>query len=884
MADAIKSLLLEIDTQFKAKGIDDAKKGIGGLSRSTEDFVKRINDNINKIGTTLDKVGNKKIGIKGVDAEIRDLVFLKKALQDIAAQIEEQPDLYSQEQIEAGQKLITLTEEYTKKLNEQADAAKSADNTEAFLESVSALTPALGQYAYAADRAIAITREYISASKVGAESSTTLGKALTFLSGTYGKIAAAIGAIVGTIVAATKYSGELEDTFSKIGTKLEIYAASAVRGFGLIGEGIAKLTSGQFIEGLKKIGEGLSPTPNIYALEVYANLIEELQDKTVELEVANSRLNASYAEQLEIISDEKKTLDDAQRSREAVIKARQIALDIQKNESFVAKENLRVFELRNKLLNIDPNNLTDKLKAERAKLQLAVDDAERRYSNTERQLNKREKELNAFEESLKKQIKDSSNELFKTADDIDFQAKIGELYAVPAKLTEVERLKLIREAEKAKEELKMKFEELKKEFEANADRLPEDIKTAYRKALGAYEQSIADLQKSINKLGRIIVEVDFLPKTNNTIDRQLTEAEKKYVQTLTDKLPAIALQIETDPNLKINELSDDKKKALLKDFIKRNISDKLTPEQIDLLVKQFFPELNVKPPDITKNKPDQDEKNKLIAAKKAAIEERRQKADQLFGELNDLIEIEKAKTDALVTEQERRVEKAKEMAAYGNAEQLQLEEERLNKLLNQQREYARQQREIQAVQKAADTAFAIAEFVAGAATAFAKNPFAAILEIGALVASVFAGISALRSASQGFEAGSDYVTDGSRTFSKRGPTDTIPAWLAPGEMVVPKGIADKIRSSGYGVHDLPSLIPGDSASRMMSMIRDDNKTSVYVQTSKMEKLLEENNRLIRENTESIQGQLVRIEYDESGHIIKQRRLMRQEEKRRNGRR
>jgi hypothetical protein len=110
--------------------------------------------------------------------------------------------------------------------------------------------------------------------------------------------------------------------------------------------------------------------------------------------------------------------------------------------------------------------------------------------------------------------------------------------------------------------------------------------------------------------------------------------------------------------------------------------------------------------------------------------------------------------DVLISNQERQVDKYKDLADKGNAQQLELEQERLDKLNKQREKYVRQQQGLAAIELVANTAIAVSK-------AAAQGGVAAGVTIAAALIALIAGLASARSiASQAAYYEGGYTGDG----------------------------------------------------------------------------------------------------------------------------
>ncbi len=176
--------------------------------------------------------------------------------------------------------------------------------------------------------------------------------------------------------------------------------------------------------------------------------------------------------------------------------------------------------------------------------------------------------------------------------------------------------------------------------------------------------------------------------------------------------------------------------------------------------------------------------------------------------------------DEAIKRQEQRVEKARVMAENGNAEYLQLEEDRLAELEEKRRAAAEKQLAI-------DSAIQVSQMlvaIAGAAAQIAKaegigGVIAGAATIAGVVASGFALINQIQNARPKFYDGTDYLGLGGNPKGK----DTIPIMAHEGERIVPSYINEKLK--GIKNADLPNYVA--LAKQKMPKVEARSHTSPY---------------------------------------------------------
>lgn len=251
----------------------------------------------------------------------------------------------------------------------------------------------------------------------------------------------------------------------------------------------------------------------------------------------------------------------------------------------------------------------------------------------------------------------------------------------------------------------------------------------------------------------------------------------------------------------------------------------------------------------------------------------------IISALNLFFEAEQKKTDFLIEQQRKRIDEVNRVAALGNAEQLQIEEERLRKLEEKRAQSVRRQNAINAIQIVSQTALAVSSF----ATAITKqaaqeHPITAIAEGIALLAAVVAGIAQIKSLSQGFYEGTEYVD---HKGNYRSGIDTVPANLTRGERVLTVQQNEAIGNiSNKEVVRLTNIGRMADLNSGSSIYLDANKSySDYYQRETVNLLRQQNEKLDR-NTDAINNTFVDIRFHDNGWQLAQTKGRKQEIKRR----
>jgi tape measure domain-containing protein len=160
---------------------------------------------------------------------------------------------------------------------------------------------------------------------------------------------------------------------------------------------------------------------------------------------------------------------------------------------------------------------------------------------------------------------------------------------------------------------------------------------------------------------------------------------------------------------------------------------------------------------------------------------------------NTFIQNELNKTDFLISETEKRLNRLLELQEGGNVEQINLEQSRLDTLNEQRQKYLDQQRQLNQLQIVANNAITISESVKAIATAFGSsgNPFVGIAASIALLATIASTVSQLQSGLTALPAayeGEERVGEGKSKYKPSLMTekDNILYRVHKGERIVPE--------------------------------------------------------------------------------------------------
>jgi hypothetical protein len=243
-------------------------------------------------------------------------------------------------------------------------------------------------------------------------------------------------------------------------------------------------------------------------------------------------------------------------------------------------------------------------------------------------------------------------------------------------------------------------------------------------------------------------------------------------------------------------------------------------------------------------------------ATKVSIEDAKKRKDAIIKGIEDVLkatfELTKAvldaqiaQTDAQITGQQKRIDDAAKIAEKGNAELLQIEEDRLTKLNEKRAKFVRAQQALAAIELVANSAVAISK---AAAEGGAAAPFTIAATLIALAAGLVAAKAQAQSAAGSFAKGG-YTGDG----AKYEPAGVV----HKGEFVISKEKTKKFRPLLDAIHlgRNPYLMNGIDVQSQMN-------------TGGMEKRLDGIERAIREqrglnisiDENGINGIVSRIQY------------------------
>lgn len=223
--------------------------------------------------------------------------------------------------------------------------------------------------------------------------------------------------------------------------------------------------------------------------------------------------------------------------------------------------------------------------------------------------------------------------------------------------------------------------------------------------------------------------------------------------------------------------------------------------------------------------------------KKVILEQAEQVFDALKGFGDQLLDQAIARKDTEIAIQEERLEAITSIADRGNAEQLQLEEERLKKLSDEREKFVQRKRQLAAAEIAVENAIAIAGAIRQISTA--TNPVDLALRailIAATIASTAATLSGAFGDVPSFKVGTEYFDPANPDATGGGP-----AILHKGERVLTASQNAKLK--GIGNEAIPGLVAAGLAYNQMTIPKSVTNSKAY-DFSRLEK---QNGELLRTN-------------------------------------
>lgn len=346
-------------------------------------------------------------------------------------------------------------------------------------------------------------------------------------------------------------------------------------------------------------------------------------------------------------------------------------------------------------------------------------------------------------------------------------------------------------------------------------------------------QDTKALEKERSKLLKEL-SVANTPEQRAAIKTQLDENLKLIEENLADekRIKIAAIEEQRDFDLQQQGLTEEDKKLIVKNA------------ELEILkTEQDFADRSVKIAE------DESERKKRIKEEErlAIIKGIEEVAKATLSAVNDVIAARIAETETAINGQQRRVDAAKEIAEKGNAELLQIEEERLRKLNEQKARFVRQQQALAAIELVANSSVAIAK---AAAEGGAAAPFTIAATLIALAAGLVQARAQARAAASFAKGG--YTGDGGK-FEEAGV-------VHKGEFVITKEKTRRFRPLLEAIH----------AGRDPKLASNINSKMIVINNSTTDARLERIEKAIRQqkglslsiDERGINGIVSRLQYKE----------------------
>lgn len=275
-------------------------------------------------------------------------------------------------------------------------------------------------------------------------------------------------------------------------------------------------------------------------------------------------------------------------------------------------------------------------------------------------------------------------------------------------------------------------------------------------------------------------------------------------------------------------------------------------ERIDIKEQIINAEIALEKDLTEKTKEEQQERLKLAG----------EAINQIAGILNQVFEAEQARIEKSISLQEERVEKAREIADRGNAELLQLEEERLTKLNQQREKAARKQRAVQAAQIAANAALAVSNTITTITSGGVQGGIFGIIATGiSLAATVASAVIAVRNALSDVPA----FAEGVDQFSGEGTakSDSNLIRISHGERITDAETTSKLMKMGV-TNDNVVALAGAGIQAISSPSYSPSAISSGTPSSSSGKEYSELKEEIKKNTKAIQNLGIKSTIDHKG--------------------
>lgn len=889
----VKNIVATIESVFKDEGIKQAQASIINFSKIVKNTESEVNTALKEIDELLGKVGKKKINDPILRQEIKDIHDLRDALVFTGKEFK----TLDTKQQEAYSKMIASTRNFIKEIDKQTseldkseneltnfantavkagdeltelsklveknrkeveknrkevekyqrnliDTQKQGNGFDSFLSGISNLAPVLGQYGFAVSNVANRLLEYRKASTEAEKSSTELGGIITALKNPYVALTGAILAtIAAPIISYFKNTGDGADELSfklgNLGGQFEFVKGALAK----VGEGIFKLDFDKLKEGLSFligregrerreeagiIGESVVRLQNFLDDDIREASIKISKQQALKAEIENKFQEIEGKNLREV--NEKKILNN-------VILEKGIEIDKQKLD--FANRQLELVKKQQSIASLSNRSLSSQEKEALLAATIEVNNAERSLEANQKSATKRnillEKQKKAIIDDAKKALVD----IGKFVSDSQFELDTFDFFKLPVD---------------DPFGLEKTFRSFAKEGDDFSEKVKEFLKTIN---LASPEIEIAP---------EFLIEIDKI-KANyeDRLDR-VDEIFKEVEIRRKDKQRGI-----TDPtnkNFKIEPIEDGLTRSLRDNLGKEKelkIPLIITPEFDD---KSFEGEIPVSFFDKLFKGINEGQQGE--AALKTFVEKTRDAVDTF-------LQAEIDKTNFLISEQEKRVNKINEIAALGNAEQLQLEEERLNRLLEKREAAEKRQQALNAASTISNNAAAAANIIFAITKAAATgNIFLAIAEGLALVGTILAVTAQLRSI-QGFEDGTELVSRG--TKKGKGKNDDTLAWVDSEERIL-----NRTQNKKLGGISNDELV--NRAIRYDDLIRQTkiNSTELTIQSKQVItssdneaiNVLKEQNKLLKINNELISDQIVDVTINGDNYEVRKQKKAKEE--------
>lgn len=405
-----------------------------------------------------------------------------------------------------------------------------------------------------------------------------------------------------------------------------------------------------------------------------------------------------------------------------------------------------------------------------------------------------------------------------------------------------------------------------------ADEAGKKAKEAIKKLNDAISDSLfnSEQQKLRNDdLERFALQNEIVRKATQEIERlqKLYDEAQLLQSNIGLKIPKATIEsfklakenIRSQAELELNKLFESIKLIKpLQVIIPANFiqfdEDKIKKEakaDLDLLINQLQEDVNKEQLEKSKTRNKPDEVKKSFIARLLGLDPKNEEIfnkefkkflDKSLAFTDTILQNEIDKSDTLINEAERRLSKLLSIQEGGNADQIKLEQERIDKLNEAKAKNIEKQKAFAAIQIATANAVSAAESVSAIVQAFSKGGNIAVgiassLALIATIAATIAAVNSQFSSLPGFYEGAERISD---RFKMTRPGRDGYAIRADGkERMVPGYINDQIPASVKN-KDLPRLI--NMGLTAQTMLVD---TGISREQKQTNLLLKQNNKLLK---------------------------------------